>query len=100
VHVPAVTVSLIGGIQPGKLKAYIDEAIANGGGADGLLQRVQLLVWPDSVGEWKQADRWPEQAAKDLAYGVFRTLDRIKSPDGENIPALRFAPDAQALFDT
>jgi putative DNA primase/helicase len=99
IHVPAVTVSLIGGIQPGKLKAYIDEATANGGGADGLLQRVQLLVWPDSVGEWKQADRWPEQASKDLAYGVFKTLDRIKSPDGENIPALRFAPDAQALFD-
>jgi putative DNA primase/helicase len=99
VHIPAVTVSLIGGIQPGKLKAYIDEATGAGGGADGLLQRVQILVWPDSPGEWKPVDRWPAQAAKDLAYRVFKTLDQIKSPDRESIHTLRFAPDAQALFD-
>jgi hypothetical protein len=99
IHIPAVTVALVGGIQPGKLQAYIDEATANGGGADGLLQRIQLAVWPDGVGEWRQADRWPDKAARDLAYGIFKALDRLKPPEGEDIPALRFAPDAQDLFD-
>lgn len=49
IHVPALAVSVIGGIQPGKLQRYIAEALSDGGGADGLLQRLQLLVWPDGL---------------------------------------------------
>lgn len=39
VHIPALTLSVLGGIQPGKLARYLDEALDGGGGADGLLQR-------------------------------------------------------------
>jgi hypothetical protein len=35
-----------------------------------------------------------------LAYGIFKVLDRLEPPNQEDIPALRFAPDAQDLSDT
>ena len=38
------TLSIFGTIQPGKLRRYINEALSDGSGADGLLQRFQLLV--------------------------------------------------------
>ncbi len=106
VHIPAVTVSIVGGIQPGKLKRYSQEAIEESWGADGLLQRLQLIVWPDSLGEWDPPQRWPDTEAKNQAYKIFEYLDAMdpaslgaKCEDGE-IPYLRFATDAQELFDT
>jgi putative DNA primase/helicase len=99
VRIPAVTIALVGGIQPGKLQYYIDEATADGGGADGLLQRVQLSVWHDGVGQWLKVDRWPDKTSRDLAYAVFKALVCLEPPGDGEIPALRFAPDAQALFD-
>jgi len=78
IHIPAVTLSIFGGIQPGKLKAYIDGAIDGAAGADGLLQRIQLLVWPDELPEWKRSDRYPDGKAKDRAYQIFQNLDRCR----------------------
>jgi hypothetical protein len=43
-HIPALIISVLGGIQPGKLERYLKEATAGGGGADGLLQRFQERV--------------------------------------------------------
>jgi hypothetical protein len=105
VHIEAVTVSICGGIQPGKLSAYMQEAIDGNGGADGLLQRLQLLVWPDGLGEWIPPERWPETAAKNLAFGIFAYLDTLEVQtigaecEAGSIPYLRFSPEAQALFD-
>jgi len=100
VHIPAVTISLVGGIQPGKLRKYIDEATDQGGGADGLLQRLQLLVWPDGVGPWEKAERWPNKEAKDRVFKIFKALANLQlGTEGSDIPVLRFSPDAQALFD-
>ncbi len=48
VHIEAVCVSMLGGIQPGPLSDYVYHATHNGSGNDGLLQRFQLLVWPIS----------------------------------------------------
>ncbi|MBA2442523.1 MAG: DUF3987 domain-containing protein, partial [Rubrobacter sp.] len=47
-YVPALCVSILGGIQPGPLGSYVWEATQGAEGNDGLLQRFQLLVWPDS----------------------------------------------------
>lgn len=103
-----MTGSIVGGIQPGKLQHYIDGACAGGEGADGLLQRFQLLVWPDRIGPWKPADRWGDKTARDAAYAVFKKLDAM-SPDqvgaygvGDEscpIPYLMFTPEAQRLWD-
>ena len=105
VHIPGLTLSILGGIQPGKLKAYIDEAVSDGWGADGLLQRIQLLVWPDDVGAWERP-KAPENAqAREAVFQLFERLDTIAcqletQAPGDQTHALRFTPDAQTLHNT
>ncbi len=105
IDIPAVCLSVLGGIQPGPLGAYLSGAMAGGGGDDGLLQRFQLTVWPDVTGEWRDVDRWPDSQARGLAWSVFERLDRLdpqaigaeQDPAG-GLPFLRFAEPAQELF--
>jgi putative DNA primase/helicase len=103
-HIPALTLSIFGTIQPGKLLAYISGAIQGERADDGLLQRFQVVVWPDCKGEWRNVDRWPDGAARDAAFDVFQRLDQLDAAslnteaNHDGIPALRFAPDAQELF--
>ena len=105
IHVPAVTVSIFGNMTPGRLRSYISGALDGGGQDDGLLQRFQVAVWPEVESEWQNVDRYPDTDAKNRAFEVFQALDRLEPAsigatmeDGE-IPYLRFAPDAQELFD-
>lgn len=103
-HIPAVCVAMLGGIQPGKLQSYIHDAVKGGAGDDGLLQRFGLLVWPDIDPEWRNVDRYPDTDAKNEAFETFRRLDALPGsadPEtGETAPAeYRFAEDAQDEFD-
>ncbi len=105
VRIPSNTLSILGGIQPDVLMAYVRDAVRGGTGNDGLLQRLQLFVWPDVSKEWHNVDRWPDTRAKNDAFAVFEYLDNItaeavaaiKPEDG--IPFLRFNDEAQACFD-
>jgi putative DNA primase/helicase len=104
VRVESNTISIIGGIQPDLLTSYVREAVRGGMGADGLLQRFQLAVWPDASREWRNVDRWPDSKAKNEAFAVFQYLAELtasaaKAESGDGIPFLRFAPDAQERFD-
>jgi putative DNA primase/helicase len=106
-HVPALCVSILGGIQPGPLSSYVYEATRGGRGDDGLLQRFQLLVWPDPPPTWRNVDYWPDSTAKNRAYAVYEALDALtpeefgaSTEDEGRIPAVRFAPDAQEVFDS
>ena len=103
-HIPAVCISLLGGIQPGKLQAYIHDAVSGGAADDGLLQRFGLLVWPDVGREWRNVDRYPDTTAKNAAFETFQRLDAMPpgtDPEtGEPAPAVyRFSPEAQGEFD-
>ena len=103
-HIPAVCIGMLGGIQPGKLQAYIHDAVSCGTGDDGLLQRFGLLVWPDVDGEWRNIDRFPDTPAKQAAFDTFHRLDAMPpSTDletGEPTPTVyRFVPEAQDEFD-
>jgi putative DNA primase/helicase len=96
---------MLGGIQPGPLYAYLHEAFA-GGGDDGLIQRFQLAVFPDPPPRWRNVDRWPHTDARTRAFALYRQLAAIdlaaigaEELTPEERPFLRFAPDAQALFD-
>jgi hypothetical protein len=105
--VPRVNICLLGGIQPSKLEKYINEATNGGGNDDGLMQRLQFLVYPEPPVEWKQVDRVPDFAAqthvaatfsalrdtKPLAYGAITPLD------SSGVPYLQFDRQAQATFD-
>ncbi len=104
VDVEACCVSLLGTIQPGPLGDYISSAMKGGRGDDGLIQRFQLLVWPDVSGEWKNVDRWPNTTAKQQADELFTRLDDTDPAtfgcefDGD-AAFLRFDAAAQAIFD-
>jgi putative DNA primase/helicase len=103
-HIEAACVSMLGGIQPGPLAQVLRAAVRGGAGDDGLLQRFQLLVYPDAPKMWVNVDRWPNNAARDRAFDVFRRLDRLTpetlgAPVEDGLPILRFAPEAQEFFD-
>ena len=105
-HIPALCLSILGSIQPGPLSSYVYQATQGEKGDDGLLQRFQLLVWPDPLPTWRNVDRWPDVEAKNRAYEVFRRLDALNpvdfgasGEDEEGIPAVRFTRDAQEIFD-
>lgn len=109
-EIPALCLSILGGIQPGPLARYIlDATSGDSAGNDGLLQRFQLIVWPDIPRTFRNIDRWPDKEAKDRAYGMYRQLAALTplqcgvtepyDPDQGSIPALRFDSDAQDIFD-
>jgi hypothetical protein len=74
VYVPSVCVSLLGNIQPARLRWFFSDAIHGGPGDDGLFQRFQLLVWPDAPRSWKLVDRPPNAIAANRAERVYRGL--------------------------
>ncbi len=105
-HVPALTVSILGGIQPGPLSRYVYDSGSNNADDDGLLPRFQMLVWPDHSQEFRNLDEWPDRTARGQAFGVFDFCDTLsyKSPDDADdpgaIPSIRFIEEAQHVFDT
>jgi putative DNA primase/helicase len=100
--------SVFGCATPGGIGDYVAAALRGGRGDDGLIQRLQVLVWPDSPKEYRHVDRWPNSAARDQLIDVFERLadldvdsfaERDKYDDGAGIPWLRFDSDGQAIFD-
>jgi putative DNA primase/helicase len=105
IHIARTCVSILGGIQPGPWRSYLREAFQDGRD-DGFVSRFQMLVWPNVSRSWRNVDRWPDTAARETAWRVFSALDNLETaalgaeqPEGCEIAFLRFAPDAQALFD-
>jgi putative DNA primase/helicase len=96
-HAKRVCLALLGTIQPGRLQAYVREAVRGGAGDDGLLQRFGLAVWPDPPREYRYIDRPPDAAARERAWAVFERLDRLQ-PDGDEPQVWRFAPAAHEHF--
>ncbi|KEQ13597.1 hypothetical protein GZ77_14865 [Endozoicomonas montiporae] len=98
VYIPSNTVALLGGIQPGRLLPLLMTQ-REGSGDDGLVERLQLLVYPDA-GEFKHTDRRPNKALQEKAYQVFRRLNDIQYQDDEGDKlSLRFDDQAQEVFN-
>jgi putative DNA primase/helicase len=95
IHVDACCVSILGGIQPARLRSYIVETLQDGPLNDGLLQRFQLLVYPDVPGSWRYIDRPPQREATVEAEQIYHRLAHLDAADPLRF---RFAPDAQELF--
>jgi putative DNA primase/helicase len=97
----------MGAITPGRLLDYLGAALKGGAGDDGLLQRFQLMVYPDVDKRWRNVDRWPDTDAKGRAWEIFQQLDTLdpatigaQQDDGDDgVPFVRFDQSAQALFD-
>lgn len=105
VDVQNCCVSILGGIQPGKLQCYLEQAksdIAN----DGMVQRFQLMVYPDEPQGWTLVDECPDKKAKARSWEVLKALadmDILKAgaelPEGEQIPFFHFSSNGQAVFN-
>ena len=88
-----------------KLQHYVRQATHGGMKNDGLIQRFQLLVYPDMPTTWTYVDRpQNQQAADDVMKAVLRLRDlkptdvnARSSLDGQ-YAYLNFAEDAQPLF--
>ena len=105
IDIEAACVSVLGGTQPGPLAAYQEAMAHTGAGDDGLMQRFQVLIWPDVNAKWRNVDRYPDREARERTAEVYSRLDLIdakaigaKVEEG-SIPALRFDAEAQREFD-
>jgi hypothetical protein len=95
IYVPAVCVSLLGNIQPARLRSYLADAIEGGPTDDGLFQRFQILVWPDPPHKWHLVDRPANEIALQAAEQIFSVLAGLSADDPVR---MHFAADAQQLF--
>lgn len=106
IFIEACCVSLLGAIQPGPLAKHLRAAQGSGEGADGLMQRFQLLVYPNIPKRWKKVDRHTDFAAKQQASELFERLVKLDAAsvgadvdDFGAVPFLHFDIEAQELFD-
>lgn len=98
-HVPALCVSVFGGIQPGKLQAYVEKTVQCSVEDDGLLQRFQVLIYPELSPKWTNVDRGPNLIARERVYEVFKSIDAAPCHDMGQIPGVRFSDPAQEAFN-
>jgi len=96
VHIEHCTLSIIGGVQPARIAPLIRGAMS-GKSDDGLIQRLQLAVWPDDVPNWRYTDRHPCASARTNYDDAFRRLhdfaSKIDSP-----AVFGFSAAAQEMF--
>lgn len=100
----SICISLLGGIQLDKLKRYLYQAMR--GNNDGLMQRLQLAVWPDEPEGWQLIDTAPNRQQKDRVFGIMKALAELDFTEygavkGEydERPYFHFDSDAQAIFN-
>ena len=77
-HIKNVTISILGTIQPSMIEPYFRSAM-NGLGDDGLIQRFQLLVYPEVPKAFKYLDRPPK--GRDPARDSFKYLYEMTPKD-------------------
>lgn len=105
-YIERAFICIVGGLQPSILEQYIAQARAGGFDNDGMLQRFQMLVYPDFDTEQEDIDRSADNNAKSAAYSAIeglRWLDPLKIgasplPD-DNRNFLHFDDAAQNLFN-
>ena len=104
VHIESCCLSIVGGIQPGPLEAYLRESLG-GSRADGLMQRFQLAVYPNFPWTYTNIDRKADRKLQEQIYLLFKQLNAAKIRGLKLIRSLEeklfvhFAEDAQPRFD-
>lgn len=95
IHVPACCLSMFGAIQPALLRGYLNSDATTRLADDGLIQRFQLLIWPDAPPTFTYIDRRPDSWARQTFYTL---CERLTALDPENPLLFRFGPEAQEVF--
>ena len=86
----------IGCIPPGPLQRYLCEAMGRGGGADGFMQRFQLVCYPDHQRIFVLSDEGMPTAIEAKIQGIIEQLDTDFSGEPRQ---LLFNDEAQMFFD-
>lgn len=107
-HIAAISIGVLGNTQPSRISEYVRRANADGAGGDGLLQRFNLMVWPDLPGEWHNVDRYPNSEARETAWKAFESASKLdltavlklggERGQYDQVPFLRFDDEAAAEF--
>lgn len=105
IRVEATCVSVLGGMQPGKLAEYVRGAVRGGFADDGLIQRFQLAAYPDLPPGWHYVDRAPDHEAEAGAWDTFKRLRHLnpagigaESAPWADVPFIGFNDEAQGLL--
>ena len=100
----SICISLLGGIQPDKLARFLYQA--NKGNNDGLVQRLQLAVWPDEPKQWQLIDTKPNKAEKLRVFDIMKALAELDfiqygavMNENDERPYFRFDDAAQEVFN-
>jgi hypothetical protein len=108
--VPGICLSLLGAATPNGVQRYITGALRSDTRDDGLIQRFNMLVWPDLPNKWQHIDRLPDREAANAAHEIFKHLSNIDlqkirakhdvDPDGkqDGLSYLRYNIDAYDAF--
>jgi len=99
--VQGLCLSALGGLQPSKFSSYV-EAVSKGGKSDdGLLQRFQILLFPERRKKWNLIDRKPDVEAIEKMEDIVTKIDQIPLPKQEGNKVKRveihFSETAQLL---
>lgn len=97
IEITSCTLSVIGGIQPCKISSLISKAMS-GISDDGLIQRLQLAVWPDDHKNWIWVDQAPDAHAFARYEQIFVDFHDLNNGDTFLLDFLHFTPEAQTLF--
>ncbi|GAB6071013.1 hypothetical protein JCM30760_21100 [Thiomicrorhabdus hydrogeniphila] len=94
IHIESLCISIMGGIQPDAINPLINATI-KGQLNDGLLQRFQLMVWPEPL-KRKYYDAKPDNEAQNFMQELFELLwDKLQISENK---VLRFSPETQQKF--
>lgn len=107
VHIEAACISIVGTAQPDTLAEYFSDTMGGSAGADGLMQRFQVVLCPDISPELKIVDRYPDMKAAQRGEHIYHRLLELESMPSSiahlkrgkhGIPYLRFEDEAQERF--
>lgn len=103
IFVDGLCLCVLGGLQPTKFQAYVESLIKGGKSDDGLLQRFQILLYPEKRKSWQKIDRLPNKEAAEVVDRIFLKLADLPIPTRKDNEIqrtyIRFNHEAQILFD-
>lgn len=94
IDIKNLTLSVIGGIQPSRINPLVRDSV-RGVCDDGLIQRLQMAVWPNDTESWEWVDRAPDEAARTRYNEAFNTVYALGFDESFG---LRFTNESQELF--
>ncbi len=99
--------SVFGGFQPDRIRGYVNLSQRGSSKNDGLLQRFQLLVWPDPLPQFKMVDRPANHQALAKYHRAVLNLNKISQSAikdarllANGAQLLHFTPSAQIAFSS